>query len=157
MRHASLDWALADGADAGRSAQLRLRAAQLLEPRTRCRLADRFELVLDDCAAQSRPRVSAAAPLQRESIAAAHGEMLRLVAALRTAQAPCPRGVAMAMRLLTDDAGPLYAPYPGAALRYTAGQIITELEADEVRVAPARAAACELATGQDRRRASKRP
>lgn len=122
-RRPSLDRALAAGASD--SALLRIRGEQLVTVQTRTRIADGIELAMADEAARARrPHGS---PVQRVALALAHPELVWLVAALRTAADPPPQAVAMALELVTDDAGPLYTPSSAGALRDTARRISAQL------------------------------
>ena len=110
-RRPSLDRALAAGATG--SALLRIRGEHLVTADSRTRIADGIELAMaDETARARRPHGS---PLQRVALALAHPELVWLVAALRTTADPTPQAVAMALELVTDDAGPLYTPTSATA------------------------------------------
>jgi hypothetical protein len=100
-----------------------LRAQQIVRPAARHRIADRLEAVVAD------QELVAAPPALRVAIGLAHAELVWLIAALRTAPDPSPVAVAMALRLLGDEAGPLYAPRTATALRNAAARIGAELTA----------------------------
>jgi hypothetical protein len=123
LRRPALDRALACGARG--SAQLELRAAQLVRTDSRERIADWIELAMT--AEAGRASQSRSLALQRVSVALAHAELVWLVAALRTTADPSPQAVAMALELVSDDAGPLYAPPTTTALQTTARRISGEL------------------------------
>jgi hypothetical protein len=68
------------------------------------------------------PEQGAAVPVRRDEVLAAQRDLLRLVAALRSAPAPPVRSIAAVSLLLTDGTGPLFAPYPRGSLREVAFQ-----------------------------------
>lgn len=106
---------LAEGAEPLASPELALRARQLTAARTVRDRVGRLERVLREAAAPSRG-VTAQAPLQREAILAARPFLLNLRQRLRETENPRPAGVARVELLLTDGAGPLYAPSPPGTL-----------------------------------------
>jgi hypothetical protein len=102
-----LDDELAAGLPPEESRARAARAAVLVAPDTRNALAGRWADVL--ARTTSGPaKIRSGVPVGRSRVLAAVADIRRLVEALR-AQAPVPaRGVAIANRLLTDGAGPLY-------------------------------------------------
>jgi hypothetical protein len=109
LRRWSLDDRLAGGEDAAASAELALRAEQLVSPKVRLELAD--ELCRTVRAAEQPPRpLSAALPLQREPILCARERMLELADDLAFGPEVNPWGVALVERLLRDGGSPLYGP-----------------------------------------------
>jgi hypothetical protein len=124
-----LDRKLAGGADPLASPALARRASVLVSPRTRRRLACGLERVVHEMERPARS-VTAAVPVQRREVLVARDDLLLLAAALRGAAHPDPAGVAGASLLLTDGAGPVYAPCPPGALRRTVRRIATALEAE---------------------------
>lgn len=107
LRAGQLDAQLADGRSPDDGGQRAARSAQLVTPQARAQLADHWQDVLARAQRPHHP-TDPRVPLPRERILAAAPEILDLAACLRAA-APVPvRGVAMAHRLLTDGAGPLY-------------------------------------------------
>ena len=110
-----LDAQLADGLPPEQGRRLALRAAQLVAPGNRERLADNWENMLIR-ARSPRRAGDPSAPLARAPIIAAHQHILELVAALRCRQPLPARGVAMAHLLLTDGSGPLYKITSGIEL-----------------------------------------
>lgn len=104
---------LATGADPGASPELALRARAITSPREVHQCVNGLERVLREAAVPSRG-LTAEAPLQREAILAARPFLLSLLDALREIEHPRAAGVARVELLLTDGAGPIYAPsYPG--------------------------------------------
>jgi hypothetical protein len=109
LRRWSLDDRLAEGEDAAASAELALRAEQLVSPKVRLELAD--ELCRTVRAAEQPPRpLSAALPLQREPVLRARERMIELADDLAFGPEINPRGVALVERLLRDGGSPLYGP-----------------------------------------------
>jgi hypothetical protein len=126
LRRSALDWKLATSPDISGSRQLRLRAEQLTRPGIRRQLADRLELLLEPSVRSGAAMTTTISP-SRDALAAAHAELLELVAILRTGDQPSPYGVAMVVRLLTDGLGPLYAADSPATLRTAVLAINAEL------------------------------
>jgi hypothetical protein len=102
-----LDTQLATGLPPDGSRRRALRAAELVTPETRERLAGNWEQMLDRALAPRRSG-DPSAPLARGRIFAARDDIRQLVAALRIRRPVPARGVAMARLLLTDGSGPLY-------------------------------------------------
>jgi hypothetical protein len=71
--------------------------------------------------------MTAAIPVNRREVLAARTELLLLAAALRGASHPDPRGVAGAELLLTDGAGPVFAPCPPGSLRRAVRRVTAAL------------------------------
>jgi hypothetical protein len=106
IQAALLDRRLADGASPDSDRLIALRARALVVPARRQRLASDWERLVRT--ARERPTTRAHVPLRRDRIVAAEADIRELQRSLR-ANAPVPaRGVAMASRLLSDGAGPLY-------------------------------------------------
>jgi hypothetical protein len=104
---AHLDADLAAGMPPESSPRHAARASHLVTPRTRHALAANWEHLL---LISHTPTggLSNRAPVRRERIHQAEPEILELISALR-ATGPMPaRGVAIAVRLLTDGCGPIY-------------------------------------------------
>jgi hypothetical protein len=107
LRAQALDEQLARGLSPDDGRARSVRAATLVSPRTRARIARRYERVLERAYEPVRmrdPRV----PIPRGRIVAAADLIREVVVSLR-AQRPAPaRGVAMASLLVQDGAGPLF-------------------------------------------------
>jgi len=117
---AHLDGELAAGADPESAETLRIRAAQLLRPRYRRRLATAVEHLVDELDSYRGPRLSSAVPFLRDQVAEARPTLLSVVKVLRSSERVHPRGVAMVWRLLSDPASPLYLrTAPGGLERHT--------------------------------------
>jgi hypothetical protein len=117
---------LAECADPNASPELALRARQLATPRELRRTILGLERVLREAAQPSRAMTSQV-PLQRQAILAARPFLVSLLDTLREVEHPQPAGLARAELLLTDGAGPVYAPsYPGtlASLAFRARQAL---------------------------------
>ncbi len=113
MRRSTLDHALAAGADPSASPLLAARAAQLVTPRTRQRLAATLEHVaLTVDAPRGRVRTL---PL-RAAVRANRGAMLELAAVLRQPGLLYARGIAVVEVALTDGTGPAYTDPRGEGL-----------------------------------------
>jgi hypothetical protein len=117
LRRSRLDTELASAVDPYSTLALAMRAAQLVRPRFRRRLADSFERVLSELDAGPARSFSAAVPFVREQVGEARGTLLALVETLRSAERVHPRGVALASKLLTDPgSSPLYVRSARGAL-----------------------------------------
>jgi hypothetical protein len=107
LRRSSLDLALAAGAEERESAALAARAAQLVRPGSRRRLADALAGLRE--AAPSVGPGSAVAP-DRDEVLYAEKEISIAERMLRCGEPLDPRGAALLRLLLIDPAGPLYSP-----------------------------------------------
>ena len=110
-----LDRRLAAGADPDSDALLRDRADEIVAPRNRAGLASGLERVVRDVDRPVNWR-SAAVPVRRGPVRGARHELMRLAGELRHMPNPCPRGVAMAERLLIDPFSPLYTATNGGEI-----------------------------------------
>jgi hypothetical protein len=113
LRHARLDRRIAAGADLATSPLLAARAAQLVSPDRRARIAEGLEHAahLDEaCGSYFRtlPR--------REAIRENRKQLIELAAMLRDDRVAYARGVALLELVLTDGAGPAYTDRCGTAL-----------------------------------------
>jgi hypothetical protein len=84
---------------------------KLRDPATRRRIADGLERAIRRPG--GRWALTAAVGVRRAALAEARPALEALIAGLRDPAPAHARGVAMALRLLTDGAGPLYAERPG--------------------------------------------
>jgi hypothetical protein len=102
-----LDRRLAEGANPDSDRLLKLRGARLLTPAARAKAATGLEGVI---ASVDRPKTpfSAAVPVRRRAVRGARRELMALAGDLRCMDSVRPRGVAMAVRLITDPGSPLY-------------------------------------------------
>lgn len=108
LRRRRLDQRLARGEDPAGDAQLAIRAAQLLRPSERRRLAATLRssvASLDDSALAQY--LQPEAPLATAAVRACLEDITELARALTAPQANV-RGVAIVRTLLTDGTGPLY-------------------------------------------------
>jgi hypothetical protein len=101
-----LDAELAAGVHPNRTEALKLRAAQLLRPRYRRRLAAALHQRLVD--ALRGPQWTSAIPVVRDQVSDASGTLLSLAQVLRASEDVHPRGVVMVSSLLRDGASPFY-------------------------------------------------
>jgi hypothetical protein len=107
-----LDRRLAKDDEAASDPALALRAAQLLRPKNRERLAADLERLIQESEV-GRPRLSAAVPLDHGRVLSSREALLSIADALRTAEVIRPRGVAMLSALLSQADSPLFAPTDG--------------------------------------------
>jgi len=130
LRRASLDDALARGANPCESPALAYRAARLTSERSRWRMAAWVTEILTT--ARRPPRVFAAAvePDRRE-VASAEPLLLQVTKLLQSSAPVYARGVAMLEGLLGDGGGPLYRPIRRAELSSRLELIIAALEGRE--------------------------
>jgi hypothetical protein len=107
VRELDLDRALATGHPADHDRLRALRAATLVAPAARRRLAGNWERVLTNWQQPAGPW-EGRVPLQRARVREAADPIRELVGTLRAAGPVPARGVALAHLLLTDATGPLY-------------------------------------------------
>lgn len=115
----TLDHELAAGCAANRSPAHRLRAAQLVDQRTRCELARSLREVVRAAESPRHRRPSAAVPIDRQAVLPVREGIVGLADRLLQPVPLNPRGVARVAILLADGAGPLYGPVPGRSIRDT--------------------------------------
>jgi hypothetical protein len=115
LHRRTLDRDLAVGIGTWRSPQHAARACQLTSRRHRRRLADALDHVIDVAVTPSL-HAYAAIPLCRSSVSAAAPQIARLTTRLRSDEPIAAAGVVRLEALLSDGAGPLYAPGPPADL-----------------------------------------
>ena len=118
-----LDDELAAGVDPVATRVLALRAGQLTDPRRRARFARslRRAIAAAELPAHRRlPGRGAAVPVNRAAVLEARPELEALADDLVEISHPNPRGVALAVKLLRDGAGPLYRPWSPDDLRRAA-------------------------------------
>jgi len=127
LHRGRLDSMLANGADPASSPELARRAQRLTRHAYRCALADSLDGAVS--IAEGRElRLSAAPPLAARDIRAARAALLELSRALRSQRRVAPAGVALAQRLLTDGASPLYLEAGHDALWHAARRASGALE-----------------------------
>ncbi|HXB14189.1 MAG TPA: hypothetical protein VNV44_00465 [Solirubrobacteraceae bacterium] len=114
-RRELLDRLLIEGSDPVSTPELTLRAFQLTRRTSRRQLAASLDDVVASARVRSR-RYSTSPPLARRAIKLARGALAELADALREEPFVTPRGVALARRLVTDGAGPLYVEMPDGTL-----------------------------------------
>ena len=125
-----LDDALADGADPLASAELALKAAQLVKPRKRAELAQALELLVEQVISGGPSPLPGPAILRREPIARNLAGLLVLARRLRSEGLHCLRGLAMADRLVHYGDSPLYAALGSLELQHRIEEILAALEPD---------------------------
>jgi hypothetical protein len=127
--HLELDARLAAGENPDGSPELARRAHDLQSRRVRQRLSDGLENAVVEAVAPPYDH-GAAVPVQRDEVLAAERDLLRLARALRSEPAPPVRGIAAVSLLLTDGAGPLFAPHAHGTLSELAFRAAFHVEAD---------------------------
>jgi hypothetical protein len=113
----ALERRLADGANPLASPQLALRARQLVDRRTRRRLAFSIKTIVRS-AEEAVPRPQVAVSYDLVAVRAARTDMCALADRLLEPQTVAERGVAMTSMLLRDGCGPIYNPNAALPLRY---------------------------------------
>jgi len=112
-RHATLDRAIADGADPAGSPLLAARSAQLATMQMRTRIAADLERVARSAAERCSRFQTLPSP---EAVRQNHGELMALAGTLREGGAAYARGIALLELVVTDGAGPAYIDPDGAVL-----------------------------------------
>jgi len=123
LRQVRLDDELAAGAEPVASRELALRAGQLTSPRRRARFARSLRRAIAAAELPPHRRLpgrGASVPVNRAAVLEARPELEALADDLVEISHPNPRGVALALRLLRDGAGPLYRPWSSDELREAA-------------------------------------
>jgi hypothetical protein len=115
LHRRALDRDLARGDSPVRSDAHALRARQLVERRSRERLARALERLVEG--AERTPSPSEIVWLPKHEILDARMGLLRLAGRLCDARPVYARGVAMVSQLVCDGTGPAFTPRAGAALR----------------------------------------
>ena len=118
LRAPRFDRALAEGADPASEPGLGERARRLTSWRTRRRVARALEEV----------ELGPGVPVRHDQVVEALDLLSELTTALRSRERVSARGVLLARRIVTDGAGPLYAPdAPRAALRWRVWEALRAL------------------------------
>ncbi len=109
LRGGALDERLAGGASPSQSPELSARARWLTSTRTRRRLAQWIQRVIEAAETPYAGDRGPAVPLEREAIRRTRTLLLSLARELDAVDEPAsPRGIARVRQLLTDGASPLY-------------------------------------------------
>jgi hypothetical protein len=103
------------------------REARIASERFRRHLAERYEHAVDRAAQRYAP-FTAAVPVCPEAAGQARGALLDVAERLRAPRPVDPAGARMALALLVDGAGPLYAPARPGDLRAAALRTLRALE-----------------------------
>ncbi len=127
LRRSSLDRAIAAGADPRRSAALTERAARLVGARNRDQLRRALVAVREAAESPGGP-LSSAVPPNRRELAMAEDEMTIIDEMLCSDRPIAPRGAALLRIMLTDPAGPMYAPPTRGALKHHLCAVIDALD-----------------------------
>jgi hypothetical protein len=114
-RASLLDAQLAEGVGPESSLWLALRARLLVRPSHAHRLSKALKWLV--MTSEASPRVPARAPVRRDAVRLARGELLTLADRLLEPGPLGVQGVARARVLLRDGAGPLYTASSGRDLR----------------------------------------
>jgi hypothetical protein len=123
---ARLDALLLAGADPEASAALQRRARALRGKRRRERTASGLEHAVTAARTRGEP-FTAAVPVRWAEVWATRTLLLELAFRIRLGDQANPAGLILASRLLTDGAGPLYAPAAPGALRDAVAEAILAL------------------------------
>ena len=124
------DRALARGADQHARRDLALRADQLRRPRTRKRIAEAIDRLVELAAGDPRRHIGPAMlPFREQRVRPNLDLFEELADGLRSAGPHSVKGVAMASTLLEDGRGPLYASDPPSKLRDALSATISEVKA----------------------------
>jgi hypothetical protein len=123
-----LDTRLAAGENPTSCPELARRAYILRGWRVRHRLADGIEKTVVEAVAPPYEH-GAAVPVQREEVLTAQHDLLRLIRALRSEPAPPVEAIATVSLLLTNGAGPMFAPHPHGTLSEVVFQAAFHAEA----------------------------
>jgi hypothetical protein len=126
----SLDARIAKGESPSGDLLLALRAAQLVAPRLRTRLAAALDRQYERASTRNWPAFSAAVRVDAEAVGVARPALTQLAIALRSRESVVPRGVALARLLLTEPASPLYRPRSRDALYESAREALLALGED---------------------------
>ena len=126
VRRRALDKDLARGDSPLRSDVYALRARQLVERRSRERLAEALERLVER--AERTPSPGAIVWLPKREIIDARTELLSLARRLRDARPVYACGVAMVSQLVCDGTGPAFTPRAGLSLRRAIAEATVALE-----------------------------
>ena len=129
LRADSLDRRLAAGAEPETDALLALRAAVLVRPIVRLRLAHGLQGILREAASPDPYRRSMLSAVARANVRNAADLLARLIERLLAPWPVSPCGMAKVNIMLTDGAGPLYYPAKTDQLRRTIHAAIDDLDA----------------------------
>jgi hypothetical protein len=126
LRRGRLDERLADGADPVSERELELRAQQICSPASRERIARALERTMRD-AHTSPPLIRPQVRIHVAAIRASAADIAAVIRRLRDGDPVDPQGVALAQRLLTDGASPLYVD-GGQSLRHAVRSVRLALD-----------------------------
>ena len=132
-RRLKLDRALAAGADPSAAPLLAARAAQLVDPSTRQRIAaylEQFALTAN------RPRSRVKTLPLRGAVRPNQEALLELARTLRHGQLQYARGIAMLELILADGTGPAYTDPTGHGLAHQLALAVHGLTGRTTRIAP---------------------
>jgi hypothetical protein len=132
-RRVQLDRALASGADPSASPLLAARAAQLVDPGTRQRIAAHLEQFASTVA---RPHSRAKTLPLRGAVRRNQEALLELARTLRRPQLYYARGIAMLELVVADGAGPAYTDPTGDGLARQLAMAVQGLTSGTARIAP---------------------
>ena len=114
LRRAQLDRQIEDGRPWESSAELALRARQLVDPRTRRRVARSLRSIVDYVDRAGYGRIISAVVIERAAVRSGREAILGLAERLEASAPVSPRGVARVNKLLTDGVeSPLFNPHCG--------------------------------------------
>ncbi|MGO9342698.1 MAG: hypothetical protein ACLP6E_09295 [Acidimicrobiales bacterium] len=123
----SLDRELATGTPAESRRLLAARADMLASPTTREALARNWRDLLERAFRSQTGRLPRV-PICRDRIIDAEAHIQAMLSALTASRPSSARGVAMASRLLSDGAGPLYNRHSATDLRVPLREVLAQLD-----------------------------
>jgi hypothetical protein len=133
-RREQLDELIADGIDPGGSGVHASRVRQIVDRRSRERLALELEAIIETAAtvpASARQLPPSLIDLRLTEISAAQHRLRALAQALRDAYPPTARGVALTMLLIHHGRSPLYVDYAPGDVTLAAEMTIAALAGQE--------------------------
>jgi hypothetical protein len=110
LRRRGLDRQLAAGIDPASSADLNLRAWQLVQPSSRRRVAKGLRRAVGNSQSRRLNQMSSVVPISRQAANEWSQGLLGVADAIERSDRVSAYGVALALELLTDGTGPLYDP-----------------------------------------------
>jgi len=150
-RHVEVDGLLADGTDGNSCRFCQARARQLVKASRRAALAAELETLIE-LAGEESQRGRSQTPLsimdlRVAAVRTARRELLELAHALRSAERPEARGVALAMLLVRHGQSPLYVDYGPDDVALAAKVAMTALTGSPGSRHSAGRASCPSASG----------
>jgi hypothetical protein len=130
FRHRGLDSQIAGGVDPSSSAELTLRAWQLVQPASRRRLARALRRTVIQAHERRVNGFSSIVPISRQAVTQCSQGLLGVADAIEQFDHVNACGMARALELITDGTGPLYNPATEYLLGTAVWSISDGLHAD---------------------------